>query len=350
MNINESQLNALTAQLATELVGAWGIVSVHLGVRQGLYQALSAGPASAGELAGRTGTNERLLQEWLVGQALAGYISVDSDGRYRLSAEQGMVLAVEGSPAYLGGLTEVLAAAVQGQQRIDAAFRSDGALSWGDQNPGLFDGFDRSFGPIYRACLLTQWLPALSGIESKLAAGARVADIGAGQATAVTLMAAEFPASRFVAVDLHQGSLGAAAKKAAAEGVADRIRMENASGAEYAGGPYDLITFFDSLHDMGDPEQVIANAARQVAEDGSVMVVEPMTAEGPDDAAGMFAARLFYPSSAMLCTPSALAGGTTALGNQVPDETWARLFHRNGFTSFRRVAQTPFNRVFEARR
>ncbi|WP_159617793.1 class I SAM-dependent methyltransferase [Arthrobacter zhaoguopingii] len=350
MTINETELNVLTAQLATELAGAWGVVSVHLGVRQGLYRALSAGPASAGELAGRTGTNERLLQEWLVGQSLAGYITADPDGRYSLSPEQGMVLAVEESPAYLGGLTEVLAATVQGQQRIDAAFSSDGALAWGDQNPGLFDGFDRSFGPVYRACLFSQWLPALSGIESKLAAGASVADIGAGHATALTLMAAEYPASRFVAVDLHQGSLDAAAKKAAAEGVAGRIRMESASGAEYGGGPYDLITFFDSLHDMGDPERVIAHAARQVAEDGSVMVVEPMTAEGPDDAAGLFAARLFYPSSAMLCTPSALAGGTTALGNQVPDETWAYLFHRNGFTSFRRVAQTPFNRVFEARR
>ena len=243
----------------------------------------------------------------------------------------------------------MLTATVRGQERIDAAFRGDGALAWGDQHPSLWAGFDHSFGPVYRAALVDAWIPAVDGLTETLTEGARVADVGAGLGTAVALMAQAFPASTFVAVDVHQASLDAAVRTAVEHGVAEQVGVQLAGGGGFDGGPYDVITFFDALHDMGDPEQVIARTRRQLADDGVVLVVEPMTAEGPDDEAGGLAARLFYPSSAMLCTPSGLAGGGTALGNQVPDETWAKAFHSNGFRSFERVAQTPFNRVFAAR-
>lgn len=349
MPIDDSTLEAFAGRLATEIAGAWGVAAIHLGVRLGLYTALVDGPATAEQLAGRTGTNQRLVLEWLTGQAVAGYVTVDGTGRYHLTPEQAVVLGVEGSPAYMGGLSEVLAATVRGQDRIDAAFRGDGALAWGDQHPGLFDGFDHSFGPVYRAALVDQWIPAVEGLAPRMTAGAAVADIGAGHGTAVVLMAQSYPASTFVAVDVHRGSLDAAERKAVDAGVGERVHVRQAAATEYDGGPYDLITFFDSLHDMGDPERVIAHARRQLAPDGVVMVVEPMVAEGPADHAGTLAARLFYPSSAMLCTPSALASGGTALGNQVPDGTWEKLFHGNGFRTFRRAGQTPFNRVFEAR-
>lgn len=348
MQINETELEQLAGQFAVELTGAWSMVSIHLGVRLGLYEALLAGAAAPRELADRTGCNERLVGEWLKGQHLAGYVTTTADGRYHLTGAQAAVLADLDSPTYMGAFTEVLAATVKGQDRIDGAFHGTGALAWGDQHPELFDGFDRSFGPLYRSALVSQWLPALDGVEDRLRAGARVADIGAGQGTAVVVMAEAFPASTFVAVDVHDGSLDAAAKKVADLGLSARVRTEQASALEYEGGPYDLITFFDSLHDMGDPEQVIVHARDQLADSGAVLVVEPMVADG-DDPATNLAARLFYPSSAMLCTPGAMASGATALGNQVPDDTWRQLFIDNGFESFRRATQTPFNRVFEAR-
>lgn len=349
MHVDESALETFTGRLATEMAGAWGMASVHLGVRLGLYAGLVEGPATSHELARRTGTNERLVREWLVGQAVAGYVTVRASDRYALSEEQAMTLAHEDSPVYLGGLTEVLTAAIRGQEQIDAAFRGDGVLSWGDQHPALFAGFDHSFSPVYRAALVDHWIPAIEGLPATMSAGARVADVGAGRGTAVLLMAEAFPASTFTVIDLHRASLDAAAAKATDAGIRERITVQQASATDYGGGGYDLITFFDSLHDMGDPERVIGHARRQLAPDGVVMVVEPMIADDTRDEAGTLAARLFYPSSAMMCTPSGLASGRTALGNQVPDETWQELFQDNGFRVFRRAGQTPFNRVFEAR-
>lgn len=349
MQINETTLTELLGRLAGELAGAWGMVSIHLGVRLGLYDALRDGPVTAQQLATRTGCNERLVQEWLSGQVVAGYLAVDATDHYYLTVEQAAVLADTAAPTYMGGFSEVLAATIRSQEQIDAAFCGTGALAWGDQNPELSGAFERCVGPLYRDAVVSAWIPALDGVQDRLEEGARVADIGAGHGTATVVMGQTFPASTFTAVDVHADSLDAAAKQAADAGLGARVRTLQASGVAYDGGPYDLVTFFDSLHDMGDPDRVIANTRRQLADSGTVLVVEPMVASGPDDPGGTFAARLFYPSSAMLCTPSAMDGGALALGNQVPDATWRRLFLDNGFGSFERVAETPFVRVFAAR-
>lgn len=348
MQINETELEQLAGQFAVELTGAMAMASIHLGVRLGLYEALLDGASTPAELAGRAGCNQRLVAEWLEGQHVAGYIGVADDGRYQLSPEQAAILADRDSVTYMGAFTEIVAATVKGQDGIDGAFRGTGSLAWGDQHPELFDSFDRAYAPLYRSALVGEWLPSLEGVEDRLRAGARVADIGTGQGTPVIAMAEAYPASHFLAVDIHDTSLDAAAKKVADAGLSARVRTQQASALDYEDGPYDLITFFDSLHDMGDPERVIAHTREQLADTGVVLVVEPMVADG-DDAATDLAARMFYPSSAMMCTPGALASGTTALGNQVPDATWRELFLANGFRSFRRATQTPFNRVFEAR-
>jgi 2-polyprenyl-3-methyl-5-hydroxy-6-metoxy-1,4-benzoquinol methylase len=212
-------------------------------------------------------------------------------------------------------------------------------LSWGDQHPALFAGFDHPFGPVYRAALIDHRIPAIEGLPATTRASARVADVGAGRGTAVLLMAEASPASTVTVIDLHEASLDAAAAKGTDAGITKRITVQQASATDY-GGACDLITFFDSLHDMGDPEQVISHARRQLAPDGVVMVVEPMVADNTRDKADTLAARLFYPSSATMCTPSGLASGRTALGNQVPDEAWHELFQDNGFRIFRRAGQT----------
>ena len=237
---------------------------------------------------------------------------------------------------------------MRGQERIDAAFRGDGALAWGDQHSSLWAGFDHSFGPVYRAALVDAWIPAVDGLADALAAGARVADVGAGLGTAVALMAQAFPASTFVAVDVHEASLDAAVRTAVEHGVAEQVSVQLAGGTGFDGGPYDVITFFDALHDMGDPEQVIARTRRQLADDGVVLVVEPMTAEGPDDEAGGLAARR---STQLGDALHALGPGRREHRPRQPGagRDWAKHFHSNGFRSFERVAQTPFNRVFAAR-
>lgn len=347
---DETELEQLLGRLAEEVAGAWDVVAIHLGVRLGLYQALTGGRGrTAAELAADTGCHTRLVEEWLAGQVLNDNVRRDADGRHRLSAAQAAVLATTTSPAYLGGLTEVLVATARGHEQIEAAYRADGSLAWRDQQPAVAAGFDRAFTPLYAAGLLSSWIPALDGVQDRLERGARVADVGCGFGSAIVMLAEAFPASRFVGVDLHDEALITAADRAVSAGVADRVQLRHGAAADLTGGPYDLVTFFDSLHDFGDPAEVVARTRDQLADDGTVLLVEPMTAASADDAGGLMAARIFYPSSALLCTPGALASGGTALGNQVPDATWERIFRDNGFRSFRRVAESPFNRVFEAR-
>jgi SAM-dependent methyltransferase len=350
MTVNEQEIEAFASRVVGHLAGAWATSSIHLGDRLGLYRALLEGPATAGELAERTGCNPRLVGEWLAGQAALGHVvGNDEDGTYLLPPEHAAVLAVEQSPVYLAAATGVVAAAIRNEDRIEEAFRSDGALPWGEQHPTLFAAVDRFFGTTYRAALVSQWLPALDGVDERLAHGGRVLDVGCGLGTATVLLAEAYPGATVVGVDTHQPSLDEGAKRAAEAGVSDRVQFVAASAADYAGGPYDLICFFDSLHDMGDPLGALTHARRELAPGGTVLAVEPMAAESAAEAASNPVSQLYYPSSAVLCTPHAVSEGGVGLGNQVPEHTWRDIFGSAGFGHFRRATETPFNRVFEAR-
>jgi SAM-dependent methyltransferase len=365
MHLDEQKLEAFAGRVVDELAAAWSVASIHLGDRLGPYRGLLAGAATADELAARTGCSTRLVAEWLAGQAASAYVVHDpASGRYVLPAEHAAVLAVERSPAYLPPQAAVLAAMVRNEERIDAAFRGDGGLPWGEQHPCLFGAVDRAYGTGYRAALVDQWIPALDGVAERLAGGGRVLDVGCGLGTATVLLAEGFPRAQVTGVDLHQPSLDEAAKRAARAGVAERTTFEAAGATTYGGGPYDLICFFDSLHDMGHPDVALSHAREQLAEGGTVLVVEPMAAATPAEPCPPPAlcpastpapvadpvSRMFLVASATLCTPNALAQGGAGLGNQVPDSTWRELFAGAGFGHFRRAAETPTNRVFEARR
>jgi SAM-dependent methyltransferase len=350
MSVDEHRVEEFATRVVSNLAGAWAISSIHLGDRLGLYRALLEGPATAEELAGRTRCHPRLVGEWLAGQASLGHLVRDDDtGRYELPPEHAAVLAVEESPVFLAPATGVVAAATRNQDRIEEAFRTDGAVPWGEQHPSLFAAVDRFFGTTYRAALVSQWLPALDGVDQRLASGGRILDVGCGLGTATVLLAEACPAATVVGVDTHQPSLDEGSKRAAEAGVSDRVTFVAGRATDYGGGPYDLICFFDSLHDMGDPLGALTHARRHLAPGGTVLAVEPMAAESPAEAAQSPAAQLYYPSSAVLCTPHAVSEGGFGLGNQVPEHTWRDLFGQAGFGHFRRATETPFNRVFEAR-
>jgi 2-polyprenyl-3-methyl-5-hydroxy-6-metoxy-1,4-benzoquinol methylase len=342
-----TKIDAFAGLTVSRLASAWTIAAIHIGDRLDLYRALAEGPGTAEQIAGRAATNARLTREWLDGQVAAGIVVLDDD-RYRLPVEHAAVLAVEDSPAFLAGAGGVLAAVFQAESRIVAAFRGDGKLAWGDQAPCLFGAVDRFYRTGYATSLVSDWIPSLDGAAAVLTRGGRVADVGCGRGTALVMMARAFPASTFVGIDNHDPSLARASEGIGEAGLGN-IRLERSDAATFGGGPYDVICFLDALHDMGDPDAAIRNARRQLTPTGSVMLVEPAANESVADSVGDVAAQLFYPGSAFLCTPNAIAQGDTALGNQVPEATWRDLFTRAGFTTFRRVAETPFNRVFEAR-
>ena len=351
MTPDQDKLNDFLGRFVGDLGATVAAGAVVLGDRLGLYRGLLPGPATAAELAERTGTDPRYVTEWLRGQAAGGYVSYDPDAdRYSLTAEQAFALTDPDGPVYLPGAFQLALGALRAEPRIAEAFRTGAGLSWGDQDPDVFDGCERFFRPGYAANLVPAWIPALDGVEDKLRAGAEVADLGCGHGASTVLLAQAYPNSRLAGSDAHPGSVEAARKRAADAGVTDRVSFVTATAQDFPGTGYDLVTSFDCLHDMGDPVGAARHVRDALAPDGSWLIVEP--AAGDSVAANLNpVGRVYYSFSTFLCVPSALSQpGGYALGAQAGEAAIRQVVTDAGFTRFRRAAETPFNLVYEARR
>jgi SAM-dependent methyltransferase len=337
---------------AVEDVGATlNTALVVMGDRLGLYQALAgAGPLSPGELAGRTGTAERYVREWLNAQAAGGYVSYDPDsGRYSMAPEQAAALTDPASPAYLPGFFQTALGSVLDSPKITEAASSGTGFGWHEHVPDVFDGCERFFRTSYNAHLIGEWLPALDGAVAKLERGALVADVGCGHGASTILMAQAFPNSAFMGSDYHDGSIQTARRRAGEAGVAGRVHFEAAQAAVYGGTGYDLVTMFDCLHDMGDPVGAARHVRGTLRPDGSWMIVEPFAGDRVEDNLNPVG-RAYYGFSTLVCTPASLSQEVgLALGAQAGEARLEDVITAGGFTRFRRVAQTPFNIVYEAR-
>jgi 2-polyprenyl-3-methyl-5-hydroxy-6-metoxy-1,4-benzoquinol methylase len=324
---------------------------VVLGDKLGLYRAMAgAGWLTSGELAERTGTSERYVREWLNNQAAGGFVAYDPEsGRYSLPPEQTVALTESDSPAYLPGFFEIALGSVLDSPRIiEAAARGNG-VGWHEHTHEVHEGCERFFRPGYNAHLLSEWLPALDGVVAKLERGARVADVGCGHGASTVLMAKAYPNSRFVGSDYHQGSIETAIARAAEAGVADHVEFRAESAQEYGGEGYDLVTMFDCLHDMGDPVGAARHVRQTLAADGTWMIVEPKAGDRVEDNFNPVG-RAYYGFSTLLCTPASLSQDVgLALGAQAGEARIHEVVTAGGFSRFRRVAETPFNLVFEAR-
>lgn len=324
---------------------------VVMGDRLGLYRGLSeAGPSTPTELAARTGCAERYVREWLNAQAAGAYVEYDpATGRYWLPPEQAVALTDESSPAYLPGFYQIALGSVLDSPRITDVARTGAGIGWDDHVADVHHGCERFFRPNYNAHLVSEWLPALSGVVENLEAGGSVADVGCGHGASTVLMAEAFPASNVVGFDYHQGSVDIAATRARDAGLGDRVRFETASGSTFSGGGYDLVTMFDCLHDMGDPAGAARHVRQALSPSGSWMIVEPAAGDRVEDNLNPVG-RAYYGFSTLLCTPCSLAQDVgMALGAQAGEARIRDIVTGAGFGSFRRVAGTPFNTVFEAR-
>lgn len=351
--INEGVLGALVGKMLGDLGGAYSVPTVRLGLRLGLFQSLHAdGSATAGELARRTGCKgERLVREWALAQAANGYIAYDAaDERFSLTPEQAMIFALPDSPVYLPGAFELAAAMIDGEAKVEAAFRAGGGVAWGDSAGCLFCAVGAFFRPGYANAVVQAWLPSLAGVIDKLSAGARVADIGCGVGHSTMMMAGAFPNSRFTGFDFHAPSIEEARGHAARHGHGEQVRFEVARAKDIAPSGYDLVTMFDSLHDMGDPAGCAAHIRGLLAPGGTWMLVEPRAGDRPADNMGNPVSRLFYNASTMICVPTSLDQEVgAALGAQAGEARIAELLREAGFSQVRRAAEGPFNMVIEAR-
>jgi SAM-dependent methyltransferase len=352
MELNQEKLNDFLGRAVVDFGAAMHAGLVVIGEKLGLYKALAGAgePLSAAELAARTGTNERYVREWLNAQAAGGYVTYVADtGRYSLSPEQAFTLADENSPAYLPGAFLVATSAVKSEPKIAEAFRTGAGFGWHEHDHGLFAGTERFFRSSYLGNLVSSWIPALDGVEAKLRRGAKVADVGCGHGASTILLAEAFPSSQFVGFDYHGPSIEAAREAAKQAGVADRVRFEQAAAKEYPGSGYDLVAFFDCLHDMGDPVGAATHVLRSLSKDGTWMLVEPFANDRVEDNLNPVG-RAYYSASTLICTPASRSQEVgLALGPQAGESRIGEVVTRGGFTRFRRAAQTPFNLVFEAR-
>jgi SAM-dependent methyltransferase len=349
--IDEARLEQFVGQLVGELGATLNAALVVIGDELGLYRAMDgAGALSSAELADATGTSERYVREWLNAQAAGGYVTYDGEaGRYSLPPEHAFVLAQDDSPAAFAGAFQLVTSAVHDRSKITEAFRTGEGVGWHEHHHGLFEGTERFFRPGYNASLVTTWIPALDGVEAKLHAGARVADIGCGHGASTILMAQAYPASTFVGYDYHEASIEAARTRARDAGVADRVRFDVAAAADYPGSGFDLVACFDCLHDMGDPVAAGRHILQSLAPDGTWLIVEPFAGDRVEDNLHPVG-RLYYAASTLLCTPASLSQeGRAALGAQAGQARIGEVVTTAGFSRFRRASETATNLIFEAR-
>ena len=348
--VNHDSLNALVGRMVGDLGAVGTGALVLLGDRLGLFKAMrEAGRVTAAELAKRTGTHERYVAEWLCGQAAADYIEYDAGtDQFYLTPEQAMVFADEDSPAFMAGAFEVMASLRIDEPKVSEAFRTGAGLGWHDHSACLFRGTERFFRPGYNANLVASWLPALDGVVEKLERGAKVADVGCGHGASTVLMARAFPKSHFTGFDYPAPSIARARKVAAEAGVTANTSFEVAPAKRYP-GTYDLVAFFDCLHDMGDPAGVAAHVHQSLKPDGTWMIVEPFARDNIADNLNPVG-RVFYAASTMICTPASLSQEVgLGLGAQAGEAKIRQVVSAGGFSKFRRATETPFNMVLEAR-
>ncbi len=349
MNIDEAKLNDFLGKAVGDLGAAISASLMLVGDRLGLYRELANQPATSAELASRTGTHERYIREWLGNQAAGGYVSYDAgSGRYELSAEQALCLADPSGPVDLPGAYDIVEDTFHTLDRTLENFRSGAGMEWGEHHACLFHGTERFFRAGYNAHLLGEWLPALDGVVEKLARNGKVADVGCGHGASTVLMAKAFPDSEFIGYDYHPESIRIANQRAQAAGT-DNARFEIADATGYSDRDFDLIAFFDCLHDMGDPAGAARHARQAVKADGHCLLVEPFAGDKVEDNLNPVG-RVYYGASSQICVPVSLARHGPALGAQAGEARLRSIMvDAGGFSRFRRATETPFNLVLEAR-
>ncbi|HZG07309.1 MAG TPA: class I SAM-dependent methyltransferase [Streptomyces sp.] len=350
--LDQDRVMEFLERVVADSGAAFAGLTTSIGARLGLYAAMAgAGPLTPGQLAERTGLAERYVREWLAAQVAGEYVHYDPGaGTYALPDEHAAVLADPASPAYVVGAFRMLKALYASEDALVDAYRTGEGVGWEEHGPELYEGSASFYRTGYQAMLVREWLPALEGVVEKLERGASVADVGCGFGYSTLLMAQAFPRSRFHGFDFHGPSVDAARREAAERDLGDRVAFDVAAAEDFPGGDYDLITFFDCLHDLGDPGAAFRRAERTLAGDGSCMVVEPNAPADPQELANPIG-RSYAATSATLCLPGAVAQhGPYALGNHPGEEALRRIADEAGLHDWTLAAETITNRVYHVRR
>lgn len=337
------------AQIVTELGAGLGVILTALGVRTGLWAALAgAGPLAAGEVAARTGLVEPYTREWLRSQAAAGYLEYhpESDAFSLPEAVEIALLRAPGG-ATVDACAHMFASMGASLADFERAFRTGAGFGWHQRDPEYWAGTDAFTRVTLTTDVLAAAIGDLAGVPAALRDGGRVADIGCGYGAPTRMIAEAFPAAKVAGFDYHDRSVAAARAAAAGSGV----RFEVAAATDFPGDGYALVTFVDSLHDLGDPVGALVHARQALAPGGAVLLVEP---PGGDTVADNLtpAGRMFYAVSTLVCTPNALAqsGPSAPLGTLAGAAALGEAAAAAGFRTVRRLdVDAPMNLLLELR-
>jgi SAM-dependent methyltransferase len=327
---------AFTSRLTESTNGGFDVAAAYLGLRLSLYRSLADdGPATAAELAARTGTNERLVREWLEQQAATEILEATRDGdtwRFSLPAEHASVLLDADALDGMGGTIKAQIACFTMVPRLVESFRSGRGIPFADYGPDMMEGQAASTRPVYSS-ELASWF-AIPDIAARLAGeSARILDIGCGEGWSSVTMARAFPNARIEGVDLDPASIAAATATAEREGVADRVTFEVRDAASLAGAGFDVATMFEMLHDLSHPVEVLGAAREALAPGGVVLVADEITEDAFAGPAGE-GDRRHYGWSVLHCLPASMTEpDSAATGTVIRPSTVRAYAEAAGFSS-----------------
>jgi 2-polyprenyl-3-methyl-5-hydroxy-6-metoxy-1,4-benzoquinol methylase len=351
--MDEQRATEFTGRVLQDTAAAATTVLAALGDRLGLFKDLAAhGPATSAQLAARTGLDERYVREWARGMYAAGYLDyTQPDERFSLPAEHVPTLATEPGPAFFGGVHQELLGAVQGYHAVLGAFRTGRGLPGERLHPDVAEGTGRFTAQWHRNLLVQEWLPRVPVVRDRLRDGARVADIGCGAGLAVTTLAAAFPGSTFVGYDISPDSVDQARRNAKEAGVADAVRFEVLDATAGLPEHFDVITTFDVVHDVVDPQGLLRAIRDGLRPDGRYLCLDINCSDQVAQNVGPIAA-LLYGFSLLYCMTTSLAQGGEGLGTLgLPESVLRDLAGRAGFSAVARVEMdNPFNSLYELTR
>jgi 2-polyprenyl-3-methyl-5-hydroxy-6-metoxy-1,4-benzoquinol methylase len=347
---DQGKFEELQEKVMGDVAGAVGVLISFIGDQAGVYKVLEEyGPCTNSELSEKSGIDARYLLEWLSSNTAAGYIDYESENEtFSLSPEQAALFAHEGEPTCMQGFFENIVSQYASYEIAVEVFKTGKGRPWSDHLPCCFCSTDRFFKPGYAANLIENWIPALDGVEAKLTAGAKVADIGCGLGSSTLLLAQKYPKSTFYGFDFHAPSIDVAKVKAMDANISN-AEFNVAAAKDFSGEEFDFACIFDALHDMGDPVGAARHIRESLKPDGTFMVVEPNAGDSLEDNLHLLGA-ISYGFSTTICVPASRSQEVgLALGAQAGEKRITNVLNEAGFSNVTRVAENPVNMILEAR-